>query len=204
MIPIYQRVAPNEHAIGKPVTQSLVDRLRRNPLAILGIDEDDEAPVLRMQGMIASQGVGGTVSQGSGGGASEITGLVSVVTDGMEWIEGFSATCNGYDDGDGGKILEASLNNLAFFYSSNVPTVLTMNGTGSTTEGGPINRFPNITLPVDGAYHVLLERNVNLNLSARASFTAGQLLLTLRVYGVSGSDLTMGWTRRYFRSKALP
>jgi hypothetical protein len=203
MIPIYQRVAPNEHAIGKPVTQSLVDRLRRNPLAILGIDEDDEAPVLRMQGMIASQAVGGSVSQGSGV-ASEITGLVSVVTDGMEWIEGFSATCNGYDDGDGGKFLEASLNNLAFFYSSNVPTVITMNGSGSTTEGGPINLFPNITLPVDGAYHVLLERNVNLNLSARASFIAGQLLLTLRVYGVSGSDIMMGWTRRYFRSKALP
>ena len=46
--PVYSRIVPSEHAIGKPVTQSLMDRLRRNPLAILGVDEDDETGAPRI------------------------------------------------------------------------------------------------------------------------------------------------------------
>lgn len=203
MIPTYQRIAPAEHAIGKPVTQSLMDRMRRNPLAILGIDEDDEAPFLRMSGMLDYDEVSASVTS-PGLVTSEVSGVVTVIADGMEWIEGFNIECQGFDEGDAGKFLDATFTRIRFAYSLNVPTFIYLRGTGSTSPGTAVSLFPDISLPVDGAFHTILERNVNLSLSARASVVAGQVLLTLRLYGVSGSNITMSWVRRFYRSKGQP
>ena len=203
MIPTYQRIAPAEHAIGKPVTQSLMDRMRRNPLAILGIDEDDEAPFLRMSGMIDYEEVSQSVTS-PGGVASEVTGVATVIGDGMEWIESFQAKCHGFDEGDHGKVMDATLTRMRFAYSLNVPTFIYLRGSGTATEGTPINLFPDVSLPVDGAFHTIMERNVNLSLSARAAIVAGKVMLTLRLYGVSGSNISMSWVRRFYRSKGQP